>query len=206
MRSLRCPLAEDFFHFRLIQVVLFHQGFHQGIEQFPVHLKLDSGMHRLGFMSSEIPALLDFLKECRTVRVKSVYSHLAAAEDPAMDAFTLSQVDLFTRNADRISAVLPEPPMRHILNSAGIERFPQYQFDMVRLGIGIYGISALPGVHLSQVASLKVKILQIKDIFYIYLLTSIFSDDLSIFFDHAYNSGTHYAVSHYRYISHIDLL
>ena len=154
------PGIPNLFALRALDEVLRRRG----IEQFPVHLKLDSGMHRLGFMSSEIPALLDFLKECRTVRVKSVYSHLAAAEDPAMDAFTLSQVDLFTRNADRISAVLPEAPMRHILNSAGIERFPQYQFDMVRLGIGIYGISALPGVHLSQVASLKVKILQIKEL------------------------------------------
>ena len=136
----------------------------RGIERFPIHIKLDTGMHRLGFMPSELPQLTAFLRTCRTVRVVSVYSHLAAAEDPAMDAFTLSQIDRFAEGADRIAAVLPEPPMRHILNSAGIERFPQYQYDMVRLGIGIYGISALPGVRLSQVASLKVKILQIKEL------------------------------------------
>ncbi len=136
----------------------------RGIEDFPIHIKLDTGMHRLGFMPSELPALTEFLRGCRTMRVVSVYSHLAVAEDPAMDAFTLSQISMFTEGADRIEAVLPHAPLRHILNSAGIERFPQYQFDMVRLGIGIYGISALPGVNLRQVASLKVKILQIKDL------------------------------------------
>ena len=136
----------------------------RGLRDWPVHLKLDTGMHRLGFMTEELAALLDFLKDCPYVRVKSVYSHLAAAEDPAEDEFTLGQIRMFQENADRISASLGYKPMYHILNSAGIERFPQYQFDMVRLGIGIYGISALPGVRLKAVASLKCKILQIKEL------------------------------------------
>ena len=134
----------------------------RGISDFPIHVKLDTGMHRLGFMTSEIPALLDFLSEHKEVRVKSIYSHLAAAEDPCEDEFTLGQIEMFSRNAGRISQALGYRPMWHMLNSAGIERFPRYQFDMVRLGIGIYGISALPGVKLSPVASLKVKVLQIK--------------------------------------------
>ena len=134
----------------------------RGISRFPIHIKLDTGMHRLGFMSHEIDALLDFLSGTDTVTVKSVYSHLAASEDPAEDAFTESQVAMFKANADRISAAIGYRPMYHILNSAGIERFPQYQFDMVRLGIGIYGISALPSVKLLPVASFKCKILQIK--------------------------------------------
>lgn len=134
----------------------------RGMKDFPVHIKLDTGMHRLGFMTSEIPALLDFLKTHDEVRVKSIYSHLAASEDPSEDAFTLGQTDMFVRNAGDITQALGYRPMWHLLNSAGIERFPQYQFDMVRLGIGIYGISALPGVKLAPVASLKVKILQIK--------------------------------------------
>ena len=95
---------------------------------------------------------------------KSVYSHLAAAEDPDNDSFTLGQVEMFRQNADRLTEVLGYRPMYHILNSAGIERFPQYQFDMVRLGIGIYGISSLPGVRLYPVASFKCKILQIKNL------------------------------------------
>lgn len=134
----------------------------RGMKGFPVHIKLDTGMHRLGFMTSEIPALLDFLRSHDEVRVKSLYSHLAASEDPSEDAYTLGQIEMFTRNAEEISRAVGYRPMWHILNSAGIERFPQYQFDMVRLGIGIYGISALPGVRLAPVASLKVKILQIK--------------------------------------------
>lgn len=134
----------------------------QGIKDFPIHVKLDSGMHRLGFMTDELPPLFDFLKSCPYVRVLSCFSHLAASEDPAQDEFTEGQVALFRRNAEALGQALGYKPMWHILNSAGIERFPQYQFDMVRLGIGIYGISALPSVHLAPVASLKVKILQIK--------------------------------------------
>ena len=134
----------------------------RGITGYPVHVKLDTGMHRLGFMTDEIQALTDFVKQCRSVRVKSLCSHLAAAEDPASDDFTLGQIRMFEDNASRIIGEIGYRPMLHILNSAGIERFPQFQHDMVRLGIGIYGISALPGVKLSPVASLKCKILQIK--------------------------------------------
>lgn len=136
----------------------------KGIKNYPVHIKLDTGMHRLGFMTSELDALCDFLSKHDEVRVKSIYSHLAASEDPQEDDFTLGQIDMFQKNAGRITGSVGYKPMWHILNSAGIERFPQYQFDMVRLGIGIYGISALPDVKLAPVASLKVKILQIKQL------------------------------------------
>lgn len=132
------------------------------IKSFPVHVKLDTGMHRLGFMPEELPALEEFLRSHDEVRVKSIYSHLAASEDPSEDEFTLSQIRMFERGAVDLGEALGYRPMWHILNSAGIERFPQYQFDMVRLGIGIYGISALPGVQLEPVASLKVKVLQVK--------------------------------------------
>ena len=135
-----------------------------GRSGYPIHLKLDTGMHRLGFVGSELPALLDFLAEHPEVKVKSVYSHLAAAEDPSQDTFTTGQAEEFIAMADRIEDALGYAPMRHLLNSAGVERFPQYQMDMVRVGIGMYGISALPGVKLSPVASLKVKILQIKEL------------------------------------------
>ena len=134
----------------------------RGMTGFPIHVKLDTGMHRLGFMSEELPELMEFLKTCQTVRVKSVYSHLAAADDPSCDDFTVEQVELFRRNADMLTESLGYRPLYHILNSAGIERFPQYQFDMVRLGIGIYGVSAIPGNRLCPVASFKCKILQVK--------------------------------------------
>ena len=134
----------------------------RGLRDYPVHIKLDTGMHRLGFMTEELQELTDFLKDCPYVKVQSVFSHLAAAEDPEEDEFTLGQIRMFRTNADRLAAALGYRPMFHILNSAGIERFSEYQFDMVRLGIGIYGISALPDVRLAPVASLKCKILQIK--------------------------------------------
>lgn len=134
----------------------------RGVKDFPIHIKLDTGMHRLGFMTEELDALCDYLRTCACVKVKSVYSHLAAADDPSNDDFTLGQISLFRQNADILSEALGYRPLYHILNSAGIERFPQYQFDMVRLGIGIYGVSAIPGNHLSPVASFKCKVLQVK--------------------------------------------
>ncbi|MCQ2130216.1 MAG: alanine racemase [Bacteroidales bacterium] len=134
----------------------------RGIKDYPVHIKLDTGMHRLGFMTAELDGLLECLAACDRVRVKSIYSHLAASEDPEEDDFTLGQIELFQNNATRISESVGYRPMWHILNSAGIERFSQFQFDMVRLGIGIYGISAIPGKKLAPVASLKVKVLQVK--------------------------------------------
>ena len=134
----------------------------RGMSGFPVHIKLDTGMHRLGFMTEELDELEEFLRTCDTVRVKSVYSHLAAADDPSCDRFTLGQISLYKKNADRLTSTLGYKPLYHVLNSAGLERFPEYQFDMVRLGIGIYGVSAIPGHHLSPVASFKCKVLQVK--------------------------------------------
>lgn len=134
----------------------------RGMSGFPIHLKLDTGMHRLGFMTEELDELLDFLKSSPQINVKSVYSHLAAADDASCDQFTLGQIELFRKNADRISGEIGYKPLYHILNSAGIERFTEYQFDMVRLGIGIYGVSAIPGNSLSPVASFKCKVLQVK--------------------------------------------
>ena len=124
----------------------------RGMADFPVHIKLDTGMHRLGFMTEELAELMDFMKECKAVKIKSIYSHLAASDDPSCDEFTLGQIELFQKNADALSESLGYKPMYHVLNSAGIERFTQYQFDMVRLGIGIYGVSAIPGNKLAPVA------------------------------------------------------
>jgi alanine racemase len=134
----------------------------RGVKDFPVHIKLDTGMHRLGFMSEELQELFDFLQNCQSVKVKSVYSHLAAADDPENDDFTLGQIELFQKNADMLTESIGYRPMYHVLNSAGIERFPQYQFDMVRLGIGIYGVSAIDSKALTPVASFKCKVLQVK--------------------------------------------
>ena len=134
----------------------------KGLKDYPVHLKLDTGMHRLGFMRSELPELIAFLKNTPEVRVKGLFSHLCVADEPEQDAFTHEQLSLFEAMTREVADGIGYLPMRHILNSAGIERFTQYQYDMVRLGIGIYGISALPGKELAPVASFKCKVLQIK--------------------------------------------
>lgn len=134
------------------------------IKEYPVHIKLDTGMHRLGFMKQELPELLEFLKNKPRVKVQSIFSHLAASDDPQHDEFTLSQIRMYENHSSMIDNVLDYKPMHHILNSAGIERFSQYQMDMVRLGIGIYGISAVDMANVKPSASLTCKILQIKEL------------------------------------------
>ena len=139
-----------------------------GIEMYPVHIKLDTGMHRLGFVESEIPALLDYLKTHPRIIVKSIYTHLSVADTPGEEEYTLNQIKLYTRMAPQIDAVIAErnpsdpKPIHHVLNSAGIERFTEYQMDMVRLGIGFYGISHIDQKFVKPIGTLKCKILQIK--------------------------------------------
>jgi len=107
-----------------------------------VHIKLDTGMHRLGFMPQEVPALLDTLRDNRDLRVASILSHLAASEEPQHDAFTREQIRSFRETAAAITAVLGYTPLLHIANSAGATRFPEARFSMVRIGIGLHGIGA----------------------------------------------------------------
>ena len=134
----------------------------EGAEAYPVHLKLNTGMNRSGLDREDIPRLLEFLKGRRTVMLRSMFSHLAAADDPAEDEFTLGQITLFEEMTGMVQAHFPYKILRHILNSAGIERFPQYAFDMVRMGIGLYGIGPLPG--LVPVSSFKTHIASIRRI------------------------------------------
>ncbi len=134
----------------------------------PVHVEFDTGMHRLGFAGSDIPELVArFSSPDCVLRVQSIFTHFACADDPAEDAFTQGQIDRFTAwSADLKAALGDETILRHILNSSGIARFPQAQLDMVRLGIGLYGIAPEPEVqsHLKPVSQLKTKISQIKEI------------------------------------------
>lgn len=134
------------------------------ITGYPAHIKLDTGMHRLGFMKDELPELLEYLKDKPRIKVQSIFSHLAASDDPQHDEFTLGQIDMYKKHSGMIDAVLDYKPIHHILNSAGIERFSEYQMDMARLGIGIYGISAVDQSFVKPAASLTCKILQIKDL------------------------------------------
>lgn len=132
-------------------------------EDMPLHIKLDTGMHRLGFMEDEISALLDFLKLHPRLKVRSIFSHLVASEDPAEDGFSHKQVQQFEAMYQQITSVLGYEPLRHVLNSAGIARFPEYQMDMVRLGLGLYGVDTSAAIsQLVPISQLKTSISQIK--------------------------------------------
>lgn len=134
----------------------------RGITGAPIHLKMDTGMHRLGFVPEDLPELCAILREERAVKVRSVFSHLAASEDPAEDEFTRRQISLFTDMSNLIINTLNDSSiLRHICNSAGIARFPEAHFDMVRLGVGLYGIE---DPELQVAATLKTQIVQIKSL------------------------------------------
>jgi len=135
----------------------------KGLENVPIHIKIDSGMHRLGFYQEDIPWLLDKLRATRAVRVASVFSHLAGSDEPQFDAFTMHQIRYFDTCAEALKAGLQYPIIKHICNSAGIERFSEYQFDMCRLGIGLYGFS-FANAKLRNVCSLETTILSVKTV------------------------------------------
>ena len=135
----------------------------KGLENVPVHIKIDSGMHRLGFYIEDLPRLIERLQGQHVVRIRSVFSHLAGSDEQQFDAFTLQQIHYFKQCADTLQAQLDYPVIKHICNSAGIERFAGYQFDMCRLGIGMYGIS-FAGNRLRNVCSLQTTILSVKTV------------------------------------------
>ena len=111
------------------------------LKNFPIHIKLDTGMHRLGFEEESINELIAKLKGNKTVEVKSILSHLATSDDMKFIDFTLSQIKLFEKLSVKLMEELQIQPIRHILNTSGISNFQQAQYDMVRLGIGLYGVS-----------------------------------------------------------------
>ncbi|MDL2320230.1 alanine racemase [Alistipes sp. OttesenSCG-928-B03] len=133
-----------------------------GERDYPVHIKLDTGMHRLGFGEADAEKLAgELTRYGGLIRVNTVFSHLAASDDPAEDAFTHGQIAAFERMSRQIMAALPYTPLRHIANSAAIERLPDAEFDMVRLGIGLYGVG---GTGLRPVSTLRTRIVQVRDL------------------------------------------
>ncbi|MBR3408122.1 MAG: alanine racemase [Paludibacteraceae bacterium] len=152
----------------------------KGLEHFPIHIKIDSGMHRLGFYREDMPWLIDRLTHKKAVQVRSVFSHLAGSDEAQFDDFTLEQIRYFDACAEELKKGLMDerleakgehspitvshsPILKHICNSAGIERFSAYQFDMCRLGIGLYGFS-FAGARLRNVCSLETTILSVKTV------------------------------------------
>ena len=149
------------------------QSFIDSIEEYPefgpvhnLHLKIETGMHRLGFSENDIPKILSILDDHAELKLQSVFSHLAASPDEEHDEFTREQIIRFERASQKIIAHCKYPVIRHILNTSGIERFPQYQFDMVRLGLGLYGLGFTEDSrqNLVQAGTLKTIISQIKDL------------------------------------------
>ena len=142
----------------------------KGLEGIPVHIKIDSGMHRLGFYREDMSKLAARLNEQKAIQVTSIFSHLAGSDEAQFDAFTHEQAAYFKECAESLVASLPNRPLLHICNTAGIERFPEHHMDMCRLGIGMYGFSFLTNKPLSSinnlrnVCTLKTTILSIKTV------------------------------------------
>ena len=156
-------LEPEIYNQSILNAIIRETG-RRGILHFPVHIKLDTGMNRLGFGADEIPVIAEKLNIQQSVIIKSVFSHLAGSESPVFDEFTRNQIDRFMQEASGLEEALNYPVWKHILNSAGIERFPEAQMNMVRLGIGLYGISAINQKNLKPVATLKTRILQVREV------------------------------------------
>ena len=138
----------------------------KGIQQkYPIHIKVETGMHRLGFKEHEIDELVENLKKYN-VKVASIFSHLSSADVPEEDDYTMEQIHTFQRVSSKISEALGYQPIRHILNTAGITYYSDYQFEMVRIGIGMVGISANPEVkkQLQSAVTFKTVISQISEV------------------------------------------
>jgi len=159
-------LEPEIFNFHYLEDLANLLTQHTDIKTFNIHIKLDTGMHRLGFDEADLPRLVDFLHQHPQLRIRSIFSHLAAAEDPDEDDFTRGQIALFDRMSSYLIGQFDYPILRHILNSAGISRFPEAQYDMVRLGIGLYGFSSVPQdqAHLQNTVTLRTVITQVKTI------------------------------------------
>jgi alanine racemase len=156
-------LEPEIYSFRLLDTVIQETG-RRGITSYPVHIKIDTGMHRLGFQPVNIPEVCRIIRNQSGITVRSVFSHLAGSDSPALDSFTHQQAETFRQAADALEAGLEYTLLKHILNSAGIERFPHYHMDMVRLGIGLYGVNTTGSRKLHNVVTLRTIILQIQDI------------------------------------------
>jgi Alr-MurF fusion protein len=136
------------------------------LEHFPIHIKIDTGMHRLGFEAEQMAELIGILKANASVKVKSILSHMATSDDLGHDKFAKQQIALFETLSKQLMDALDIDPIRHILNTSGIEHYAEAQYDMVRLGIGLYGISndATEQKHLENVGTLKSVISQLRTI------------------------------------------
>lgn len=156
-------LESEVYSFQLLDALI-KEAEKEGITHFPIHVKLDTGMRRLGFAPGDIPRLIERLKGQDTVIPRSVFSHFVGSDSPEFDAFTRQQIVTFGKASMELQDAFPHKILRHICNSAGIERFPDARFDMVRLGIGLYGINPMDNSIMNNVNTLRTTVLQIRDV------------------------------------------
>lgn len=157
-------LEPEVYSFRLLDA-LRHAARKEGITAWPIHIKLDTGMHRLGFHPvDDMPRLIDYLKNQSALIPRSVFSHFVGSDCDDFDEFSAKQFELYTKGADALQNAFPHHILRHICNSAGIEHFPGRQMDMCRLGLGLYGINPRNNEVLHNVSTLKTTILQLRNV------------------------------------------
>lgn len=167
---IRENLEPEIYNFKTLnsfeKAVRENDSFSGGKEAFPIHIKLETGFNRLGFEEKDLEKLLERLKELKHLRVKSIFSHLASTDIPEHDDFSNHQIEKFKNFSDKITAEFDHSILRHVLNTNGILRFPGAHMDMVRLGLGLYGIAeeAEAKKKLKQISSLKSSISQIKTV------------------------------------------
>ncbi|MGN1236533.1 MAG: bifunctional UDP-N-acetylmuramoyl-tripeptide:D-alanyl-D-alanine ligase/alanine racemase, partial [Bacteroidaceae bacterium] len=157
-------LEPEVYNFRLLEELI-KTAEKTGITDFPIHIKLDTGMHRLGFNpETDIKRLIEVIHRQHALKICSIFSHFVGSDGEQFDDFTHRQFNIFDKASKQIQNAFNHRILRHICNSAGIERFPQYHLDMVRLGIGLYGINPFTNKTINTVSTLKTTILQIRDV------------------------------------------
>jgi alanine racemase len=165
-------LEPEIYSFRLLDALI-HAAEHEGITNFPVHIKLDTGMHRLGFdPEKDMPQLIERLQRQTALIPRSIFSHFVGSDSDKFDEYSELQYEKFLAGSKALQDAFPHPILRHICNSAGIERFPERHLEMVRLGLGLYGINPVDNekssnreiVKLSNVSTLRTTILQIHNV------------------------------------------
>lgn len=156
-------LEPEVYNFHLLDALI-KAAEKEGITNFPIHVKLDTGMHRLGFEPREMAQLIRRLKNQHAVIPRSVFSHFVGSDGAQFDSFTRQQIELFEQASTELQAAFAHKILRHICNTAGIERFPEAQFDMVRLGLGLYGVNPIDNSIIHNVSTLRTTILQIRDV------------------------------------------
>ena len=156
-------LEPEVYSFRLLDALV-KAARKEGITGWPVHIKLDTGMRRLGFDTNEIDELIDRLRHQQAVIPRSVFSHFVGSDSDTFDDFSARQFRLFDEASQRLQSAFSHKILRHMDNSAGIEHFPERQMDMCRLGLGLYGVNPRNNEMLSTVSTLKTTILQLRHV------------------------------------------